>query len=81
MGGHECLYFILPKLTRTVLQFHKQGGRKTDQKDNRFTPHSIVGIATRLWAGWFRVQIHAGARDFIFCTMSTLPLGPIKPSI
>lgn len=34
MGGHEFLYHILPTSTIKILQFHNQGGRKTDQQDN-----------------------------------------------
>jgi len=81
MGEHKCLCFMQPKLTRGVLQFHK---KEWEQQIRRitvsFTPDSIVGIATRLWAGQFGVQIQAEARDFIFCKTSTLALGSIKLS-
>jgi hypothetical protein len=59
----------------------KEGEKQIRRIIVRFTPDSIVGIATRLWVGRFGVQIQAAARDFIFCKMSTPALGPIKPSI
>jgi len=27
---------------------------------------SILGLVTRLWAGWYRLQIQVGARNFTF---------------
>jgi len=59
----------------------KKGEQQIQRIIVRFAPDSIVGIATRLWAGRFGVQIQAEARDFIFCKMSTLALGSLKLSI
>jgi hypothetical protein len=59
----------------------KEGEKQIRRIIVRFTPDSIVGIATKLWVGQFGVQIQAGAKDLIFCKMSTSALGPIKPSI
>ena len=42
---------------------------------------SMVGIVTRLCAGWSRVQFLAGARDFSLSKLSRLGLGPTQPLI
>lgn len=46
----------------------------------RFSSDSIVGIATRLWAGRFGIRIPAEVRDFILCKTPIPSLGPIKSS-
>ena len=59
----------------------KEGEQQIGRIIVRFTQDSIVGIATRLWAGRFGAWILAEARDFIFCKTSTPVMGPIKLSI
>jgi len=39
----------------------------------------MISTVTRLWTGWFRVQILVGAGDFLFSKRSRPAMGPTQP--